>query len=413
MIRVLALSSDNDGVGWYRILNPHLCMNDPEIKVEIRLLSDMTLPLLDPKFLRHYNVIFFNKMIPFATDEHTNKFFELCKEFNIKLIYDLDDYWVLDSTHINYKNWIKNKSSEKVEAIIKSADVVTTTTEIFAERIRKLNPNVVVLQNAINIEEQQWCSQKTKSDRIRFIWGGGISHMVDLRLIQDEFKTFKKPFLEKAQIIMCGYDLRIKMPDGKIRKDNHNRSQWGLFESFFTGNGKYINDMKYRDFLNSSDNFDNDDTYGYREEFIDRFYLRRYTKPILLYGTMYNEADVGLAPLKNNHNFNKMKSQLKIIEAGCHKMPLIASKYGPYDMASDDLEGKIDGKQKGWLIDENKSNWYEKMQWYVDNPSAIQEHGLANHEHFLKNFEMKVVNKKRADLYKHVASQIRNEVKID
>jgi len=408
-IRVLALSSDNDGVGYYRTLNPHLCMKDPEIKIEIRLLSDMTLPLLDPKFLRHYNIIFFNKMIPFVSEEHTNIFYKLCKDFNIKLIYDIDDYWILDSSHINYKNWVKNKSSEKVEAVIKAADVVTTTTEIFANRIRKINPNVVVLPNALNIEEQQWRSEKTKSDRIRFIWGGGISHMVDLRLIQDEFKTFKPSFLEKAQMIMCGYDLRIKMPDGKIRKNQNNRSQWGLFESFFTGNGKYISDMKYRDFLNNSDNFDNDDTYGYREEFIDQFYQRRHTKPILLYGTMYNEADISIAPLKNKHSFNEMKSQLKLIEAGCHKMPVILSNYGPYTI--DDVEGKT-SKQKGWLIDESNCNWNEKMQWYVDNPTAIKEHGEANHEYFLENFEMKIVNKKRAELYKHVATQDRTNVKI-
>jgi len=411
MIRVLALSSDNDGVGWYRILNPHLCMNDPEIKVEIRLLSDMTLPLLDPKFIRHYNIIFFNKVIPFSSDQHTQAFYKMCKDFNVKLIYDIDDYWILDSTHLNYKNWIKNKSGDKVEEMIKKADVVTTTTEIFADRIRELNPNVFVLENALNIEEQQWISNKTESNRTRFIWGGGISHMVDLRLIQDEFKKFKKPFLEKAQVIMCGYDLRIKMPDGGIRKDQHNRSQWGLFESFFSNSGRYIQDIEYRDFLNNSDNFDNDDTYGYREEFLDRFYQRRHTKPILLYGTMYNEADISLAPLKNKHSFNLYKSELKLIEAGCHKMPLIASNWGPYSL--NDIDGKKTGIQKGLLVDENKSNWYEKMQWYVDNPNAIKEHGEANHEYFLQNFEMKVVNKKRADLYKHVASQDRNEVKLD
>ena len=84
MIRVLALSSDNDGVGYYRTLNPHLCMNDPDIKVEIRLLSDMTLPLLDPNFIRHYSVIFFNKVIPFSDPKLEAEFYKTCKDFNIK-----------------------------------------------------------------------------------------------------------------------------------------------------------------------------------------------------------------------------------------------------------------------------------------------------------------------------------------
>ena len=411
MIRVLVLSSDSDGVGYYRTLNPHLCMKDPEVKVEIRLLSDMTLPLLDPNFLRHYDILFYNKVIPFADKQKEDMFYKMCKDLNVKIIYDIDDYWVLDSTHLNYKKWVENKSGDKIENIIKKADVVTTTTKVFADRIRILNPNVFVLENALNIEEQQWSSNKTENERIRFIWGGGISHQVDLRLIQNDFKKFKKDFTDKAQMIMCGYDLRVKMGDGSIRKDDPKRSQWGLFESFFSNNGKYITDIEYREFLKGSDNFDNDDTYGYREEFTNRFYQRRHTKPILLYGTMYNEADISLAPLKNNHNFNKMKSQLKIIEAGCHKMPVIMSNYGPYQI--DDVEGKIDGIQKGLLVDENESNWYEKMKWYINNPSAVKEHGEANHEYFLKNFEMKVVNKKRADLYKYVASQDRENVKID
>jgi len=787
MIRVLVLSSDSDGVGYYRTLMPHLCMKDPDIKVEVRLLTDMTLPLLDINFLRHYSIIFYNKVIPFADPQKEQIFLKMCKDLNIKIIYDIDDYWILDPSHLNYKNWKQNKSGEKVENLIKMADVVTTTTSIFADRIREINPNVFVLENAINVEEQQWCSNKTKSNRVRFIWGGGISHRVDLKLIQDEFKKFDKYFLNNAQMVMCGYDLRIKMQDGTIKKDDHNRSQWGLFENMFTGNGRYVKSLAYSDFLRSSDNFNNDDTYGYKEEFIDEFYQRRHTKPILHYGTMYNEADISIAPLKNNHSFNLMKcivgdslisttngiyeiediinnknnlsteingtinnienyfkyenektikittkfgyniegtpshrifingkwvmleelkindkieltkpyflqteyqyitypmlltknnenkiensnnkmlpriiinerwgrllgyllgdghlggksmigvsmdnrnqdiiddvmnlfesiglnpklyikkpdkrcknslckegfgvdmkltsktfieiskkygligkngkifripkvilkspksvikeflmglfesdgtvsihssvsltskdkklieqvqylllgfgitskithsynkhyrkyyynlilgrqgsdifykeinfiskkkkeilekfvngkrsnnehkmifedviekiehnvntvfdieiknvhsynangiinhnSQLKLIESGCHKMPIIMSNYGPYTL--DDVDGAKNGIQKGWLIDENKSNWYEKMKWYVDNPNAIREHGDANHEYFMKTFEMKVVNKKRAELYKYVASQNRGEVKLD
>lgn len=411
MIRVLVLNSDMDGVGYYRCMMPHLCMNDPEIKIEIRLLNDMTLPLVDPNFLRHYKIIFFNKIIPFQDKEKEFLFYKLCKDLNIKLVYDIDDYWVLNSTHLNYKNWIKSGTGEMIENLLRNADVVTTTTPIFAEKLREFNPNVFVLENALNIEEQQWISNKTESNRTRFIWGGGISHQVDLRLIQDEFKKFDKDFLSKAQMIMCGYDLRIKMEDGGMKKDDDRRSQWGMFEGFFNNNGKYVTDMKYREFLQKTDNFNNDDTYGYNEEFIDQFYQRRHTRPILSYGSMYNEADISIAPLKNKHQFNNFKSQLKMIESGCHKMPIIMSNYGSYTI--DDVDGKNTGIQKGFLIDEDKSNWYEKMKWYTENKNAVIDHGLANHEYFLEHFEMKVVNKKRAELYKYISEQERGNVKLD
>jgi glycosyltransferase involved in cell wall biosynthesis len=118
---------------------------------------------------------------------------------------------------------------------------------------------------------------------------------------------------------------------------------------------------------------------------------------------MYNEADISLAPLKNNHMFNYCKSQLKVIESGCHKMPIILSKYGPYTI--DDIEGVSDGNRKGFYVDESVGDWYSKMKWYTKNPNAIIEHGEANHEYFLKNFEMSVVNKKRADFYKEIVKK--------
>ena len=410
MIKILVLNSDTDGVGYFRILNPHLCLQNTtdELDIDIRLMSDGTLPLHDMNFLSQYQIIMFNKMIQFKQPQLESQFFQMCKQLNIKLVYDIDDNWKLDHTHINYKNWMKSKSGEKIESVLKRVDVVTTTTPIFAEEIRKLNPNVVVIENGLNIDEYQWHHKPLPNpgNRLRFIWGGGISHEVDLKLIKDDFKMFDKNFIEKAQMIMCGYDLRIKMQDGGLSKDKKSRSAWGKFESIFSNQGKYINSLEYREFLRDSDNFDNDDTFGYREEHLDNFYQRRHTKPIGTYGTMYNEADVALAPLKDNHGFNKMKSQLKLIESGAHKLPIIMSKTGPY-MIED-----IEKLGLGLYVEEGKDHWNEKMQWFLDNPNAVKEMGQANHEYFLKTFEMKIVNQKRLNLYKNIVSQNSGEVKL-
>ena len=405
MINILVLNSDVDGVGYFRLLNPHLCLQDSDIVIDIRLLSDSTLPLLDINFLSKYQILVYNKMIQFTDNVKETYFFNLLKKLNIKIVYDIDDNWKLDHTHINYKNWVNNKSGEKTEKILKKVDIVITTTEVFANEIRKLNKNVIVIPNAINKKEHQWSIPKLESNRLRFIWGGGIAHKVDLALIKNDFKKFNNSFLKKAQVIMCGYDLRIKLLNGDIKKDDHNRSQWGLFENIFSNNGKYIS-MEYQKFLKTSDNFDNDDRYGFREEYLDNFYQRRHTKPIGWYGSMYREADVGLAPLKDNHGFNKMKSQLKLIEAGAWGIPVIMSKVAPYMI--DDIEKN----GLGLYVREGIDHWNNKMQWYLDNPSAVKEHGEANHEYFLKNFEMSVVNKKRIDLYKAIANQNSGEVKI-
>ena len=56
-------------------------------------------------------------------------------------------------------------------------------------------------------------------------------------------------------------------------------------------------------------------------------YRRVWTKPITSYATNYNMFDVSLAPLKES-TFNRVKSQLKVIEAGFHKKALIAQDFG-------------------------------------------------------------------------------------
>jgi len=396
MINVLAINSDNDGVGYYRVLNPHSYLNNDDINVEIRLLTDGTLNLAYEPYVSQFDIIFYNKNLSFPKPEMAQIFINIVNKHNIKIVFDIDDFWVLSPTHLNYKQWKESDSVKQVEKMIEIAHHVTTTTSLFADRIKEINPNVHVLSNALETTEYQWnYKNKIPSDKVRFLWGGGISHMPDLRLLKKSFTMFDNDFLEKSQLYLCGFDLRMRTPQGTIKgspKDN----QWTFFEHIFTNNGRWIKDKTHKDFLNEY----NDTNYGIREDVRHEFYQRRWTKPILTYGTMYQEADVVLAPLKNNMLFNKYKSQLKVIEAGIYKLPIIASNYGPYTL---DIE---DGKD-GFLIDENKPEmWYEKMKWFVDNPNAVIDMGEHLFEKVYKNFGMEAVNKKRFELYEKISSNL-------
>jgi glycosyltransferase involved in cell wall biosynthesis len=400
--KILILSNDTDGVGYYRLLNPHLYLdlNSSDIECEVRLLYDTNIPLMKEEFIKKFNLIVFNKSLPIRP-EFVPDFISLLSKYNIKLIYDIDDYWILNSTHLNYKSWKKNNSSDIIENTLRLSDHIITTTDLFKDKLKEFNQNIHVVENGVNLKEMQWDSNKKQSDKTRFIWGGGISHLHDINLLKEEFKKFDKNFIKNSQLYLCGFDLRMRTKEG-IKMDNPKRSQWGHFESVFTNNLKYIENYEYKKFLMEykQDNVN----YGRNEEFKDEFYQRRITKPILLYGTMYNEADVALAPLKGgNHQFNYYKSNLKVVEAGAHKMPIIASNYGPYTI--DDIEGKNDGKQKGFLIDENKGNWYEKMKWYQENPEAVKEHGNNLYEHIKENYSMEVLSKKREEIYKKIIEE--------
>ena len=72
---------------------------------------------------------------------------------------------------------------------LKIADYVTTTTKLFADEISKINKNVFVLPNAINPDEPQFKAKTEPSDRLRFGWLGGSSHLHDLKLIEGTTNT--------------------------------------------------------------------------------------------------------------------------------------------------------------------------------------------------------------------------------
>ena len=401
--KVLVLNADTDGVGYHRLLSPYSCFEDPDIQVDIRLLMDNTLPLADERFLSQYKIIVFNKGIPFSNDELKEKYNNAIKKYNIKTVYDIDDYWVLTNAHPNYKMWKQQNAQATIENQLKDADAITTTTSFLAEKVKPFNSNIVITPNSANLKEQQWISNKKATQKIRFLWGGGITHLVDLRLLKPSFEKLEKSFLEKTQMYICGYDLRMNTPQG-MKKDDPRRSTWTHMENIFTNNGKWIKNSDYNNWLAKSED-NGRDNYGVKEEFVNDFYQRRWTKPILLYGTMYNEADVVLTPLKNNNIFNQVKSQLKVVEAGSHHCPIVCSNYGPYTI--DDIEGKIDGKQKGFLVDETKDStykWYEIMKYYVDNPDKIKEHGENMFEYVRDNYEISITNKKRAELFKKLAN---------
>jgi glycosyltransferase involved in cell wall biosynthesis len=393
-IKLLVISNDMEGVGLYRLNAPYLSMDDPDIEIIFHSMNDFTFRF-DEETLKDFNVIVYHKGIPFRVQSDADNFPLIIKKYNIKLIYDIDDHWQLSPSHPNYAIWKKNNSMAATLEHIKNADYITTTTPFFAKDIMEYNKNVLIAENAVNTKEYQWIPKKIKSEKKRFIWGGGITHKVDLMLLKDSFKLFSNDFLSKSQVYMCGFDLRMKTDDG-IYVDDPKRNTWSHFETIFTNNGKWITNPEYKAFLNTYSDIGRLN-YGYNEKFKDEFYQRRWTKPIFTYGTMYNSADVALAPLKNNMLFNLVKSNLKIIEAGVHKCPVIASNYGPYTI------DVIDGKH-GFLINENEPNkWYEKMKFFVDNPNAIIDMGNALNELVLEKYTLEKVNQKRIDLIKSIA----------
>jgi glycosyltransferase involved in cell wall biosynthesis len=109
-----------------------------------------------------------------------------------------------------------------------------------------------------------------------------------------------------------------------------------------------------------------------------------------------------LAPIKP-HIFNKVKSQLKVIEAGFYKKALIASDFGPYtiDLKHALTNGNYNGGNALLVGDSrNHSDWAKYVKKLVQNPNLRIDLGENLYEHVSKKYSLHVVTKERAEFYK-------------
>ena len=131
----------------------------------------------------------------------------------------------------------------------------------------------------------------------------------------------------------------------------------------------------------------------------DESYVRVWTKPVTSYAKNYSKFDVSLSPIKNTM-FNRMKSQLKVIEAGFYKKALIASDLGPYtiDLKHCLKNGEfVDGN--AMLVNENRnhSDWAKYIEKLVKNPNLAKDMGERLYETVKDKYDNNIVTKTRAE----------------
>jgi glycosyltransferase involved in cell wall biosynthesis len=313
---------------------------------------------------------------------------------------DLDDYWLPTKEHPVHQLVVQNKLHEKIMDNLKAAGNVTTTTSVFASEIQKFNKNVFVLPNAINPKEPQFQAETQPSDKMRFGWLGGSSHLYDLKLLDGTVSKLR-PLKDQYSLYLCGFDIRGTVTE--INKETGEQKQrpikpeetvWARYEEIFTNNYEMVT-PEHKDYLMK---FKDED---YVSDTLP-FYNRVWTKPVTSYAANYRWFDVSLAPIKN-HIFNRVKSQLKVIEAGFYKKAIIASNVGPYtiDLKHSLKNGEfVDGN--ALLVDENRnhSDWSKYMKKLIENPNWAYDLGQRLYETVKDTYDLNKVTKDRAELYK-------------
>lgn len=235
------------------------------------------------------------------------------KRLKIPYVIDIDDYWELPNSHTLKELYDTHNAPAIIKELIKEAKLVTTTHEMFADIIRKVNPNVVVLANAIDDFQPQFKPSLNVGNKVRFGWIGAMHHFEDLQMI--------KPCLSKINNVNCDIVL------GGWR-DN---LIYNIFEDWFSNYGTNPNYKR----LDGTDVFN--------------------------YGFMYDQIDVALIPLKKN-KFNSCKSNLKVIEAGFKKKAIIVSKVNPY---------LIDCNKNNSIQCSNSNDFYKAIVKCVKNPNLV------------------------------------------
>jgi len=399
-IKVLVVPSDRSGVGKFRSVDPHIFLqNLYGDDFHIDIIYDPSYD--DMNFWKQYQIVSFHRSIG-PDFEKAHELIQKLNTMGIITVCDIDDYWMPGKEHPIHDIIKFNKINEKITANLKVSKYVTTTTTLFAEEISKYNKNVFVIPNAINPNEPQFKEPTLESDRLRFGWLGGSSHLHDIQILNEGFNKLTK-YQDKVQYVLCGFDTRgtvteINSQTGEHIKRNIKPEEtvWAQYEKIFTQDYKIVSDRYKKHLLLYNQDIFPDE--------MSESYLRVWTKPVTSYAKNYSKFDVSLAPIKN-HMFNRMKSQLKVIEAGFYKKALIASNIGPYSL---DLKhclknGEfVDGN--ALLVDEvrNHSDWAKYMEKLIKNPNMAKDMGERLYETVKDKYDLNIVTKDRAEFYKSI-----------
>lgn len=399
-LKVLVVPSDRTGVSYFRSTNPHIALENnypDEFSVDI----DYEPQLNNDEWLKQYDIIHYHRTL--GSYEQMPQLLQHLDNLGIVTVMDLDDYWAPGLHHPAYHIIKSSGLDKKILDNIKCARNVTTTTSLFAEEIAKHNKNVFVLPNAVEPTEKQFTPNLEKSDRIRIGWLGGSSHLKDLEILNGVVTKLRTDrLIDKVQFVLCGFDTRgthteIDQATGeqKVRQITPMESVWFRYEKIFTDNYQIVS-PEYKSHLMkfTLDEFPNVANEPYR---------RVWTKPISTYASNYNLFDISLAPLEENI-FNKVKSQLKVIEAGFHHKAIIAQDFGPYKI---DLKnaiqygGGFDETANGILIDSKKNHkdWYSSLKKLINNPKMIPVLQENLYNTVKDTYSMNKVTEDRKQLY--------------
>ena len=364
--KLVALVVPGSGIHLHRIVNPLAYMPKQDN-------LDIQLVLTGPDEMNlECDILFYNKWTFGMTPEQV----QAMQAKGTKVVVDVDDHWEYPSSHPRYDVMVNTKLNEVTIAHIRLANVVTCTTERLAVEIRKLNPKVVVIPNALPFDRDHYtvgdrvkAREISANDKTRFMYLAGMTHREDVKILDGKFNRIGSDveLQKKAQFILCGYQ-KTSVAVYHTKEDAQAK------------NGNYT----IRD------------TPGEWDHMANTF---RRTKSFIIYPSIdvehylnyYDSADVAIVPLKSS-TWNSMKSELKLIEAGCKHIPVICSATAPYTDA-------VHFKNEGVMMIEKPDEWLKYIKYCTNNPNFVKEQGQRLYSWTKDIYDLIKVNKLREEVF--------------
>lgn len=258
------------------------------------------------------------------------RFIQIVKQCGMRVVYDLDDnMWQIPD--FNPAAGILGRYKIGFENCMALTDVITVSTSTLASvvqsvmrkhfKVRKIP--VVVTQN--RIDTRLFAPPRKSTEEVIVGWAGSTSHLGDLEIAQDALETVAQ---EEKDVV---FEFRGMAPPEKLRE---------------------LKNVRFRLWQPVSDFMARMPVWGW---------------------------SVALAPLCE-HDFNKSKSPIKMMEAAYCKIPCLVSWLEPYAyFCSFDPELK-------WLLCASSKDWAPKLRTLLHEPAMRNELGRRAYNVLIEHF---------------------------
>jgi hypothetical protein len=325
-MRILAILKENSGCDYHRILLPFSYMEWREGD-SFDFFTDSQ--MLQEEDFKKYDIVYFNRTPHFS---HT-VFLQLKKKYGFKTVCDVDDYWHLNVNHYMYSGWNASGMQKLIPECLTAADLCIVTNKQLQDQVLQINNNCIVIPNALPFGFGQFNDQKIMMDKVNILYAGGKSHLMDVKTIQEVFVRLPK----ESMVTLAGYS----------DKTDSDRTIWTRIENM----------MKR----------------------CSHFRKKR-SLPLDSYMDHYTDANISIAPLQNN-SFNSYKSNLKLLEAGCKKIPIVLSDVPAY-WQDEEMH------DKGARFCDSVSNWVQSLAKLSKSLSMREDYGNILGEYVRTNYNL-------------------------